>query len=156
MASVEDSADGDDAVTDEEAVVAASLPEGVTLDAAADDEAMVDDSTEAAGARVSTVKELPIDTSTATPGAEVGFLASSAPSSHPCHQESFANTSGDNGESSHAEKAGCNSCTLCMAFGLPVFFSPKLGQGDFTQRFFVSLKTFQSQDLASLNKPPIL
>jgi len=49
VASVEDSADGADAVTDEEAVV--------------------DDSTEAAGARVSTVKELPIDTSTATPGA---------------------------------------------------------------------------------------
>jgi hypothetical protein len=101
-------------------------------------------------------KHQAVEAQTATPGAEVGFLASSAPSSHPCHQESFANTSGDNGESSHAEKAGCNSCTLCMAFGLPVFFSPKLGQGDFTQRFFVSLKTFQSQDLASLNKPPIL
>ena len=69
VASVEDSADGDDVVTDEEPVVAASLPEGVTPDAAADDEAMVDDSTEVAGARVSTVKELPIDTSTATPGA---------------------------------------------------------------------------------------
>ena len=68
MASVEDSANGDDAVTGEKAVVAASLAEGVTPDAAADDEAMVDESTEATGARVSTVKELPIDTSTATPG----------------------------------------------------------------------------------------
>lgn len=81
--------------------------------------------------------------------------SSSSPSLHPCHQESLANTSGDIGESSHAENAGCNSCTLCMAFGLPLFSSTNLGQDDFTQRFFVSLKTFQSQDLASLNKPPI-
>jgi hypothetical protein len=77
-------------------------------------------------------------------------------SAHPCHQESLATISGDIGESNHAENAGCNSCTLCMAFGLPFFFSPNLAQGDFTQRFFVGLETFQSQDLASLNKPPIL
>jgi hypothetical protein len=75
---------------------------------------------------------------------------------HPCHQESLTNQSGDGGESIHAENAGCNSCTLCMAFGLPVFFGPKLDQVDFSQRFFVSLETFQSQDPASLIKPPIL
>jgi len=77
-------------------------------------------------------------------------------SAHPCHQESLANTSGDIGESSHAENAGCNSCTLCMAFGLPFFFSSDLSLGDFGQRFLVSLQTFQSQDLATLSKPPIL
>ncbi len=75
---------------------------------------------------------------------------------HPCHQESLANTSGDLGDSSHAEKSGCNSCTLCMAFGLPFFFSSDLSLGDFGQRFLVSLQTFQSQDLATLSKPPIL
>jgi hypothetical protein len=75
---------------------------------------------------------------------------------HPCHQESLVNQSGDSEESIHTESAGCNSCTLCMAFGLPVFFGPKLGQGDFSQRFFVSLETFQSRDPASLIKPPIL
>jgi hypothetical protein len=77
-------------------------------------------------------------------------------SGHSCHQESLANKAVDIGEFSHVEKAGCNSCTLCMAFGLPVFFSPDLGLNEFSQRFFVSLETFQSQDLASLNKPPIL
>ncbi len=75
---------------------------------------------------------------------------------HPCHQESLTNQSDDGGESIHAENAGCNSCTLCMAFGLPVFFGPKLDQVDFSQRFFVSLETFQSQDPAILIKPPIL
>ena len=77
-------------------------------------------------------------------------------SAHPCHQESFANTSSDTGESSHAEKSGCNSCTLCMAFGLPFFFSSDLSLGDFGQRFLVSPRIFQSQDLATLSKPPIL
>jgi hypothetical protein len=77
-------------------------------------------------------------------------------SAHPCHQESLANTSGDLGDSSHAEKSGCNSCTLCMAFGLPFFFSSDLSLGDFGQRFVVSLETYQSQDLAALSKPPIL
>jgi len=101
-------------------------------------------------------KHQAVEAQAAIPGAEARSQASSAPSSHPCHQESLANISGDIGESNHAENAGCNSCTLCMAFGLPFFFSPNLAQGDFTQRFFVSLETFQSQDLASLNKPPIL
>lgn len=77
-------------------------------------------------------------------------------SAHPCHQESLANTSGDVGESSHAEKAGCNSCTLCMAFGLPFSLSSDLSPGDFGQRFLLSPRTFQSQDLATLSKPPIL
>lgn len=77
-------------------------------------------------------------------------------SAHPCHQESAANTSGDHGDSSHAENAGCNSCTLCMAFGLPFSFSSDLSLGDFGQRFVVSLQTFKSQDLAALSKPPIL
>jgi len=77
-------------------------------------------------------------------------------SAHPCHQESLANKSADIGESSYAEKSGCNSCTLCMAFGLPIFFSTDLGLNEFSQRFSVSLETFHSQDLASLNKPPIL
>jgi hypothetical protein len=77
-------------------------------------------------------------------------------SAHPCHQESLANTSGDVGESSHAEKAGCNSCTLCMAFGLPFSLSSDLSRGDFGQRFLLSPRTFQSQDLATLSKPPIL
>ena len=102
------------------------------------------------------LKHQAVEAQTVTPGAEAKPLTSLPPSPHSCHQESLANTSGDTGESSHAEKSGCNSCTLCMAFGLPIFFSPKIGQGDFTQRFFVSLETFQSQDLASLNKPPIL
>jgi hypothetical protein len=77
-------------------------------------------------------------------------------SAHPCHQESLANTSGDLGASSHAENTGCNSCTLCMAFGLPFSISSDLSLGDFGQRFVVSLETYQSQDLAALSKPPIL
>jgi hypothetical protein len=77
-------------------------------------------------------------------------------SAHPCHQESLANTSGDLGDSSHAEKSGCNSCTLCMAFGLPFFLSSDLSLGDFGQRFLVSPRIFKSQDLATLSKPPIL
>jgi hypothetical protein len=77
-------------------------------------------------------------------------------SAHPCHQESVGNTAGDIGESSHAENAGCNSCTLCMAFGLPFSLSLDLSLGDFGQRFVMSLQTFQSQDLATLSKPPIL
>ncbi len=77
-------------------------------------------------------------------------------SAHSCHQESLANTSGDLGDSSHAEKSGCNSCTLCMAFGLPFFLSSDLSLGDFGQRFLVSFQTFKSQDLATLTKPPIL
>lgn len=77
-------------------------------------------------------------------------------SAHPCHQESVANTSGDHGDSSHAENAGCNSCTLCMAFGLPLSLSSDLSLGDFGQRFLLSPRIFQSQDLATLNKPPIL
>lgn len=78
------------------------------------------------------------------------------PNAHPCHQESVAKTAGDVGESSHAENAGCNSCTLCMAFGLPFSISSNLSLGDFGQRFLVSPRTFQSQDLATLSKPPIL
>jgi hypothetical protein len=77
-------------------------------------------------------------------------------SAHPCHQESLANTSGDLGALSHAENTGCNSCTLCMAFGLPFSISSDLSLGDFGQRFVVSLETYQSQDLAALSKPPIL
>jgi len=65
VASVDGSVDGDDVVTDEDAAFPASLP-GET---AAEDAAMVDNSTEVTEARGSTVKELPIDTSTATPGA---------------------------------------------------------------------------------------
>lgn len=57
VASLAGSADGDGAGADEDAGVPASLLEGVTAD-------------EAAVARVSTVKELPIETSTATPGAD--------------------------------------------------------------------------------------
>ncbi len=69
VASVDGSVDGDDVVTDEDAAFPASLL-GEKPDAAADDAAMVDDSTEVTEARGSTVKELPIDTSTATPGAD--------------------------------------------------------------------------------------
>jgi hypothetical protein len=75
---------------------------------------------------------------------------------HSCHQETLSNTSGDIGESNHAENTGCNSCTLCMAFGLPFSLSSDLSLGDFGQRFLLSPRTFQSQDLASLSKPPIL
>jgi hypothetical protein len=77
-------------------------------------------------------------------------------SAHPCHQESMDHSTGDVGESSHAESTGCNSCTLCMAFGLPLFFNADLTPADFGQRFIVSLQTFKSQDLATLIKPPIL
>ena len=75
---------------------------------------------------------------------------------HPCHQESLANTTGNLVDSSHAENAGCNSCTLCMAFGLPFSLSSDLSVGDFGQRFLVRQRTFQSQDPATLSKPPIL
>jgi len=78
------------------------------------------------------------------------------PSVHSCHQEALSNTSGDIEESNHSENTGCNSCTLCMAFGLPFSLSLDLSLGDFGQRFLLSPRTFQSQDLASLSKPPIL
>lgn len=88
---------------------------------------------------------------------EVVHASEEAKSSvHPCHQQSLANTSGDIEASSHAENAGCNSCTLCMAFGVPLFFSTDLNFGDFGQRFLAGLQSFQSQDLATLSKPPIL
>lgn len=69
---------------------------------------------------------------------------------HPCHQDV------QNESSAQSDTAGCNSCTLCMAFGLLPFSNPVLVADVFTQRFYAPHKAILSADTAALIKPPIL
>ncbi|MBT8616220.1 hypothetical protein G6652_03115 [Polynucleobacter paneuropaeus] len=73
---------------------------------------------------------------------------------HPCHQE-VTNTPNDK-DPSLTHTTGCNSCTLCMAFG----FSPHhlvITPNHFSMIFNVSKRiSFNSHDSSGLNKPPIL
>lgn len=74
-------------------------------------------------------------------------------SQRPCHQD--VTTLSDE-DLSLTQAAGCNACTLCMAFG----FSPRhfaIMPDHFSMFFNVIKKTsFISYDSLGLNKPPIL
>lgn len=79
-----------------------------------------------------------------------------APVNHACHQDLSASSTDVPDEAAAGNQDGCQSCALCMAFGLaakPLFLvtADHLTQsgGHFTQ-------TFISADLTGLTKPPIL
>ncbi|CAM3649062.1 hypothetical protein [Polynucleobacter antarcticus] len=73
---------------------------------------------------------------------------------HPCHQD--VQNGSEVTSSVQTDSAGCNSCTLCMAFGLLPTSNPALVADVFTQRFYAPHKTILSADIAALIKPPIL
>ena len=72
---------------------------------------------------------------------------------HPCHQEMVSSSSEEDISSAHSNN--CNACTLCMTFG---FFVSNYSS--YQERFSVSFRTteisFESQDVLTLIKPPIL
>lgn len=74
-------------------------------------------------------------------------------SQHPCHQE-VASSSGEENFLS-LQPNGCNSCTLCMAFGF-FSFDAFIGQMPFSVSFKTNDVRFVSHDVLALNKPPIL
>ena len=79
-----------------------------------------------------------------------------ASSHHPCHPAAGAAMDAASEEAATANQGSCQSCPLCMAFGLS-FDSFMLVTADhLTQNVSQFTQTLVSVDLSSLSKPPIL
>lgn len=72
---------------------------------------------------------------------------------HPCHQEMVSSSSNEDISSAHPNN--CNACTLCMSFGFFSLISTSF-QERFTMYFDIANTSFESQDVLTLIKPPIL
>ncbi len=88
-------------------------------------------------------------------GVEVQVQAQAQATTHPCHQESISEPTGNPSQISHTDSDECNSCALCMAFGF-IPFQSFVGSTAFAQTFTSGQITFVSHDTSALKKPPIL
>lgn len=83
-------------------------------------------------------------------------LGAQASSHQPCHPEAGAAMNAVSDGVAAANQGSCQSCVLCMAFGL-AFDSVFLVTADhLTQGVSQLTQTFVSADLTGLIKPPIL
>jgi len=74
---------------------------------------------------------------------------------HPCHQENDTEISNNAAQKNLSESNECNSCTLCMVFGL-IPHQLFVGENSFSQGYISRQINFVSHNTPSLEKPPIL
>jgi len=92
----------------------------------------------------------------AMPSVAPSSVGAQAPIHHPCHPEAGAAIDAVADATGEANQGSCQSCVLCMAFGL-TFDSFNLVAADhLTQSVAQFTQTLVSADLTSLSKPPIL
>jgi hypothetical protein len=92
----------------------------------------------------------------AKPALASAAVGAQTSSHHPCHPEAGATMDAASDEAATANQGSCQSCPLCMAFGLSFDSFILVTDDHLTQSVPQFTQTLVSADLSSPSKPPIL